>query len=154
MWFFCLNCQFPEKPGHLRLWMVSKGYAILFLIPTFFFSFCCLVAKLCLTLSVPFGLQHARLSCPSLSPRDCSNSKCALSRWCHPTISSFVTPFSSCLVQSFPASGSFPVSWFFISGGQNIGSFFISHLFVSNQEYITDLKQCFSLKLIILLVLK
>ena len=153
MWFFCLNCQFSEKPGHLRLWMVSKGYAILFLIPIFFSFCCCLVAKLYLTLCIPFGLKHARLSCPSLSPRACSNSKCALSWWCHPTISSFVTPFSSCL-QSFPASGSFPVSQFFVSGGQSIASFFILHLFVSNQECITDLKQCFSLKLIILWVLK
>ena len=56
----------------------------------------------------PHGLQHTRLSCPSLSPGVCSNS-CALSRLCHPTISPSVTLFSSCL-QSFPASGSFPVS--------------------------------------------
>ena len=53
----------------------------------------------------PHGLQHARLPCPSPAPGACSNS-CPLSRWCHPTISSSVTPFSSCL-QSFPASGSF-----------------------------------------------
>ena len=50
------------------------------------------------------GLQHARLPCPSLSPGVCSNS-CPLSQWCHPTISSSVTPFSSC-PQSFPASRS------------------------------------------------
>ena len=68
----------------------------------------------------PHGLQHARLSCPSLSPGVCSNS-CPLNRWHHPTISSFVIPFSSCL-QSFPASGSFLMSWFFESGGQNIGA--------------------------------
>ena len=67
----------------------------------------------------PHGLQHARLSCPSPTPRACSNS-CPLSQWCHPTISSSVVPFSSCL-QSFPASGSFPVSQHFISGGQSIG---------------------------------
>ena len=67
----------------------------------------------------PPGLQHARPPCPSLSPRVCSNS-CPWSRWCHPAISSSVVPFSSCL-QSFPASGSFPVSQFFTSGGQNIG---------------------------------
>ena len=54
------------------------------------------------------GLQHARFPCPSPFPRACSNS-CPLSRWCHPTISSSAIPFSSCL-QSFPASGSFPVS--------------------------------------------
>ena len=64
------------------------------------------------------GLQHARLPCPSPSPRVCSNS-CPLSWWCHPTISSSVTLFSSCL-QSFPALGSFPMSWLFASGGQSI----------------------------------
>ena len=64
------------------------------------------------------GLQHTRLACPSPSPRACSNS-CPLSQWCQPTISSSVIPFS-CL-QSFPASGSFPRSQFFISGGQSIG---------------------------------
>ena len=64
------------------------------------------------------GLRHARLPCPSPIPRDCSNS-CPVSWWCHPSISSSVIPFSSCL-QSFPASGSFPVSQFFTSGGQSI----------------------------------
>ena len=67
----------------------------------------------------PHGLQHARLPCPSPSPRDCSNS-CPLSRWCHPTISSSVVPFSYHL-QSFPASGSFQMSWFFESDGQSSG---------------------------------
>ena len=67
----------------------------------------------------PHGLQHTRLPCPSPTPRAQSNS-CPLSRWCHPAISSSVVPFSSCL-QSFPASGSFPVSQFCKSGGQNIG---------------------------------
>ena len=59
------------------------------------------------------GLKHTRLPCPSLSPEVYSNS-CLLSRWYHPTISSFVTPFSS-YPQSFPASGSFPMSWVFAS---------------------------------------
>ena len=67
----------------------------------------------------PHGLQHARLPCPSPTPWACSNS-CPLSRWCHPTISSSVAPFSSCL-QSFPASRSFPMSQFFASGSQSIG---------------------------------
>ena len=67
----------------------------------------------------PHGLQHARLPCPSPAPRACSNSY-PPSRWCHPTISSSVVPFSSCL-QTFPASGSFPMSQFFTSGGQTIG---------------------------------
>ena len=66
----------------------------------------------------PHGLQHARLPCPSPYPRACSNS-CPLSWWCHPTISSSIVPFSSCL-QSFPASGSFPMSQYFTSGGQSI----------------------------------
>ena len=61
----------------------------------------------------PPGLQLARFPCPSPSPRVHSNS-CPLSRWCHPTISSSVIPFSSC-PQSFPASGSFPVSQLFTS---------------------------------------
>ena len=67
----------------------------------------------------PHGLQHARYPCPSPAPGACSNS-CPLSWWCHPTISSSGVPLSSCL-QSFPASGSFPVSQFFASGGQSIG---------------------------------
>ena len=67
----------------------------------------------------PHGLQHARPPSPSLTLRAYSNS-CPLSRWCHPTISSSVVPFSSCL-QSFPVSGSFPMSQFFASGGQSIG---------------------------------
>ena len=64
------------------------------------------------------GLQHTSLPCPSLSPGVCSDS-CPLSQWLHPTISSCAIPFSSCL-QSFPASGSFPVSWLFKSGGRSI----------------------------------
>ena len=67
----------------------------------------------------PHGLQHARLPCPSPTLEACSNS-CPLSERCHPIISSSVVPFSS-LLQSFPASGSFPVSQFFASGGQSIG---------------------------------
>ena len=65
------------------------------------------------------GLPHTRLPCLSPTPRACSNS-CPSSQWCHPTISSSVVPFSSCL-QSFPASRSFPMSHFFISSGQSIG---------------------------------
>ena len=63
---------------------------------------------------------HSRFPCPSRSPGACSNS-CPLSQWCHPTVSSSVAPFSSCL-QSFPASGSFPMSWLFASGDQSIGA--------------------------------
>ena len=87
------------------------------------------IRKLCLLLfsrSVvfnslqPHGLWHARVPHPLLSPGACSNSW-PLSRWSHPTISPSVIPFSSCL-QSFPASGSFPMSQFFSSGGQSIGA--------------------------------
>ena len=64
------------------------------------------------------GLQHARLPCPSPTPRVYSNS-CPSRQWCHPTISSSVILFSH--PQSFPASGSFQMSQFFTSGGQSIG---------------------------------
>ena len=69
--------------------------------------------------SRPHGLQHARIPCPSSTRRACSNS-CPLSQWCHPTISSFVVPFSSCL-QFSPALESFKMSQFFTLGGQIIG---------------------------------
>ena len=68
----------------------------------------------------PHELQNARLPCPSLSPRVCSNS-CPLNPWSHATTLFSINPFSSC-PQSFPASGSFPVSWLFPSGGQSIGA--------------------------------
>ena len=78
------------------------------------------VTKSCLTLW-PHELQHARLSCPSLSPRVCTNSR-PLSRWCHPTISSSVVPFSS-RPQYFPALGSFPMSRLFTSRWPQYWSF-------------------------------
>ena len=68
----------------------------------------------------PPGLQHARLPCPSLISRVCSNS-CPLSWWCHPTISSSAAPFSFYL-QSLPASGSFPMSCLFTSDSRSIGA--------------------------------
>ena len=82
------------------------------------FEDCCLVAKS--DSLQPHRLQHARLPCPSLSPRICSSS-CPLSQWHCPTISSSVSPLSSCL-QSFPSSGCFPMSRLFASGGQIIGA--------------------------------
>ena len=75
----------------------------------------------------PHELQHDRLPCTSPTPRVYSDS-CPLSRWCHPTISSSVTPFSSC-PQLFPASGSFQTTQLFTSGGQSIG------VSVSNQFF-------------------
>ena len=84
-----------------------------------FYTCCCSVTAM--SNSLPsHGLQHARLPCPSLSPKVCSNS-CPRSRWCHPTISSSVAPFFSC-PQSFPSPGSFPVSQIFPSGGQSTGA--------------------------------
>ena len=76
------------------------------------------VAQSCQTLQ-PHRLQHAQPPCPSPTPGVCSN-PCPSSRWCHPTSSSSVGPFSSC-PQCFPASGSFHISQLFTSGGQSIG---------------------------------
>ena len=81
---------------------------------------CCSVSKSCLNSLWPHGLQHARLSRPPLSPRVSSHS-CPLSWWFYLTILSSVTSFSSCS-QSFPPTSSFPISWLFDSGGQNIGA--------------------------------
>ena len=86
----------------------------------------CILSRLLFSSSVvsdslgPHGLQQARLPCPSSSPGACSNS-CPLSQWCHPATLSSVIPFSSCF-QSFPASGSFPMTRFFALGGQSIGA--------------------------------
>ena len=83
----------------------------------FYFFCCCSISRLCLTLPHR-GQQHARLPCPSLSPGVCSNS-CPLSQWCYLTISSSATTFFFC-PQSLSASGSFPVTQLFASGGQGI----------------------------------
>ena len=94
------------------------------------------------------GLQHARLPCPSPTPGACSNS-CPLSWWCHPTISSSVVPFSSCL-QPFPASRSFPISQFFSSGGssshqlQSIGASASTSVLLCFQGLILRGSQVFS----------
>ena len=84
------------------------------------------VAQSCLTLC-------ARLPCPSLTPGACSNS-CPSSRWCHPTISASVIPFSSC-PQSFPASGSFQMSQLFTSGGQSTGVSASASFLPKNTQY-------------------
>ena len=89
----------------------------------------CSVAKLSLTWR-RHGLQHASLPCLPLSTRVCSNSW-PLSQWCHPIILFSVVPFS-CFLQSFPASGSFPVSWFFASGGQSISTSALALVFTMN----------------------
>ena len=80
----------------------------------------------------PHGLQHTRLICPALAPGICSNS-CPLSRWCYLTTSSSATAFSFCL-QSFPASGSFPVSRFFASGGQSVRASALASVFPMNNQ--------------------
>ena len=84
----------------------------------------------------PHGLQHARLLCLTLSPRVCSDS-CPLSLWWHPTISSSVAPFFSCL-QSVPASESLSVSWLFTSGGQTIGASASASVLPMNISFMTD----------------
>ena len=100
-------CSFASSPKQRRTLNSCPGYVISLL----------LLSHSVLTPCDPHGLQHARPPGPSPTPGACSNSM-SLS---HPTISSSVVPFSSCL-QSFPASGSFPMSQFFTSGGQSIGA--------------------------------
>ena len=108
--------------------MNLKWYKICFclLIATLNILLCCVLPVLLFSCSVvsdslqSHGLQHARLPCQSPTPGACSN-WCPSSWWCHPTVSSSVVPFSSC-PQSSPASGSFPMSQFFTSGGQSIGA--------------------------------
>ena len=99
-------------------WSLVKVISARFLHCKVTLSLCCLFfSHSVLSDSLrPHGLQHARLPCPSLSPGACLNS-CPLSRWCHPTISSSVICPQSC-----SASGSFPMSWLFPSGGQSIGA--------------------------------
>ena len=96
-------------------WVILLSLPLFFLIGLFSsVQFSCLVMFSSLR---PPGLQHARPPCPSPTPGTYSNS-CPSTWWCHPTISSSVVPFH---FQSFPASGSFPRSQFFISGGSSIG---------------------------------
>ena len=93
----------------------------------------------------PHGLQHARLPCPSQSPRACSSS-CSLSQWCHPSISSCFLFVS--FLQSFPASGSFSMSWFFTSSGQS------TRASVSAPVFLMNIQGWFPLGLIGLIFLK
>ena len=112
--------------GKLKFTEEQTGLAQMLLL-----MFSCLIVSDSLQ---PQGVQHARLPCPSASPRACSNS-CPLRWWCHLTISSSDVPFSSCL-QSFPASGSFLMSQLFASGGQSIGaSALVSVLPMNIQEW-------------------
>ena len=122
---FFLNPRCLPRNWSLQFLMMLPGFRF----PVQFSS----VSQLCLTLW-PHELQHARLPYPSPTPRACSISF-PLSQWCHPTILSSATPFSFCL-QSFPASGSFPMSQFFNSGGQTIGvSAWVSILPMNIQDW-------------------
>ena len=104
-----------QDPKNRGTWDSSRQYTF----PRHAVSLCCSIAKSCLTLCNSMRCSTPGFS-PSLSPRVCSNS-CPLSQCCHPTVSSSVVRFSSCL-QSFPTSGSFPMSQLFASGGQTIGA--------------------------------
>ena len=96
----------------------------------YFFSLIVQFSRLVMSDSLQLhGWQHTRFPCPSPTPGACSN-PCSSSRWCHPTISSSVVPFSS-LLQSFPASGSF-MNCLFASCGQNIGALALASVFPMN----------------------
>ena len=129
--------SFPFIEGtvfKISLKTLSAGLATLSLPGYWIYQFltlrcCCSVITSCLTLwrhtrSAVHGLQHTRLPCPSLSPKVWPSS-CPLSQWYYPTISSSAPLFTFCL-QSFPASGSFPMSRLFTSGGQIILAVHIS----------------------------
>ena len=112
------------------MWRICESCSVMLEWVMFILNqFSCLVVS---DSSWPHGLQHAKPPCPSPTPGIYSNS-CPLSRWCHPTISSSVVPFSSC-PQSFPASGSFPLSQLFSSGGQNIGVLASTSVFPVNTQ--------------------
>ena len=137
-----INCAtaFPPPPKGTEGSKVTPMQCVA-LVPTLCDHLCslnsCSVQFRCSVMSdslQPHGLQHARPPCPSPTSTVNSNS-CPLSQWCHPAISSSVIPFSSC-PQSSPASGSFPVSQFFPSGGQNVGvsvSALVNDEFTSNE---------------------
>ena len=113
------NCTSPWLPGYGTHWGHFGDWLQQF--QSFYFDLLLFSHSVVSDSLQSHGLQHAMLPCPSLSPRVCSNS-CLFSQWCYPTISSSVTPFSSCL-QSFPASGSFPVSQLLTSVWPKYGSF-------------------------------
>ena len=97
------------------------------------------VPQSCPTLCDPMDcMQHVRLPCPSPTPGACSNS-CPWTWWCHPTISSFVVPFSSC-PQSLPASGSFPMSQLFTWGGQSTGVLALASVLPKNNQDLSPLE--------------
>ena len=112
--------KFFSHRGHYRVWS-SVPWATQHVLISYPFCLSVRFSHSVVSDSLwPHGLQHVRLPCLSPTPGACSNSY-LLSWWYHPTISFSVIPFSSCL-QSFPASGSFLMSWFFASGGWSIGA--------------------------------
>ena len=114
-----LQCSCLENPRDGGAWWAAV-YGVAMILSTFSCTYS--VQFICSVVSNSLQsheLKHARLPYPSPTPRACSNS-CPSNRWCHPIISSSVSPFSPCL-QSFPASGSFPMSQFFASGSQSTG---------------------------------
>ena len=122
--FLFLNCQFFSLANVCcqKHTYVELGNLILWIIQVEMWSSSVQfnsATQSCPPLCDFMDLQHARLPCPSPTPRACSHS-CPSSLGCHPTISSSVVHFSSCL-HSVPASGSFPMCQFFTSGGQSIG---------------------------------
>ena len=112
-YYFISNALFPKVLDHKEIWRSGRKTAFSI------FSSVQISHSIVYNSLWPHGLQHTRPPCPSPTPGAHSNS-CPLNQWCHPTISSSVIPFSSC-PQSFPASGSFPMSQFFASCGQSIG---------------------------------
>ena len=116
---FILCQNLKERPVWVGTLGVTLDYLFISLIHSIFSSVQFIHSVVSNSLQ-PRGVQHARLPCPSPTSQACLNSR-PLSRWCHPTISSSVVPFSSCLL-SLPVSGSFPMSQFFASGGRNIGA--------------------------------
>ena len=125
---------------HFTIWASSNTWFLLAYIWVIFYTiFCCLLQfssvqlLSCVCLIGPHELQYSQLPCPSPTPGACSNS-CPLSPWCQPTISSSVIPFSSC-PQSFPASGSFPMSQLFSSGSQSIGASASASVLPMNIQY-------------------
>ena len=107
------------SPHPVFQYLIFTAALVCVSLPSYMMWYHCSVTNLSLTLR-SHGLQHTRLPCPSPSPGACSNLY-PLSQWYHPTISSSVVPFSSCL-QSFPAWGSFPMGQLFASAGQSIGA--------------------------------
>ena len=114
--------KYQNSLSHIRISFQQKNIKLL-LLNSFKLWLCCSVSRLCPTLCNPMNCNMPGFPVPSPSPRDCSNS-CPLSQWCHATISSSVISLS-CL-QSFPESGSFPMSRLFTSDGPKYWSFSFS----------------------------